>query len=137
MVWLLRNARHRDANVRRYRIFIRKYGTVKVRDLSQNSNKNEHQSTSFYYFRVTLDMLSVQGNIKKAWHEKINKLFWRGRDSSRERLHLITLSRQHNDIINASLTDFFFFRDQQEKYGPKEKRISFFDFFDVRSHVFI
>lgn len=76
-------------------------------------------------------MLSVQGNIPKTWNNKIEKLFWKGRDSSRERLHLINLSRQHKDIINASLTDFFFFKNLEEQYGPREKRISFFDFFDV------
>lgn len=80
-------------------------------------------------------MLSVQGNIEKKWNEKIEKLFWRGRDSSRERLSLILLSRQYGDLINASLTDFFFFRDVEHKYGPKEERISFFKFFDVSEFI--
>lgn len=76
-------------------------------------------------------MLSIQENTGPSWEDKIPMLFWRGRDSSRERLKLIEISRQHKSLINASLTDFFFFRDEEAKYGPKEKRISFFDFFKV------
>ena len=76
-------------------------------------------------------MLSVQGNIDNKWESKINKAFWRGRDSNHERLKLIELSRQYPDLINASLTNFFFFKDKENVYGPSEKRISFFKFFDV------
>ena len=76
-------------------------------------------------------MLSVQGNIEKKWPEKKNMAFWRGRDASRERLKLIEISREFPNLINASLTNFFFFRDEQEKYGPKVDHISFFKFFDV------
>ncbi|KAL1124031.1 hypothetical protein AAG570_001801 [Ranatra chinensis] len=82
--------------------------------------------------RVSLDMLSVQGNIDKTWHEKPPQAFWRGRDSSRERLKLIEIARKHPEIINASLTNFFFFRDEEKIYGPKEKHISFFKFFDYK-----
>lgn len=78
-----------------------------------------------------LDMLSVQGNIEKTWEEKIEKAFWRGRDSRQERLQLIDIARSHPDLFNASLTNFFFFRDEEDKYGPKEKHVSFFNFFDV------
>lgn len=76
-------------------------------------------------------MLSVQGNIDLTWQEKIPKAFWRGRDSSRERLKLVDIAREYPDLFNVSLTNFFFFRNEEEKYGPKEKHISFFKFFDV------
>ena len=76
-------------------------------------------------------MLSVQGNVEHAWESRIDKAFWRGRDSSRERLKLIEISREHSDLFNVSLTNFFFFRNEQEKYGPKTDYISFFKFFDV------
>ena len=76
-------------------------------------------------------MLSVQSNPDVKWQDKINKAFWRGRDSRRERLNLVELSRKHPDFINASLTNFFFFRNEEHKYGPKEDHISFFKFFDV------
>lgn len=82
-------------------------------------------------FRVMLDMLSVQGNIDKKWDKKIEKAFWRGRDSRKERLRLIDIAREHPDLFNASLTNFFFFRDEEKYYGPKVPYISFFKFFDV------
>lgn len=85
--------------------------------------------------RVMLDMLSVQGNIDKKWEEKIEKGFWRGRDSRRERLKLIDIARKHPDLFNASLTNFFFFRDEEKIYGPKENHISFFKFFDYKYQV--
>ncbi|XP_067632235.1 protein O-glucosyltransferase 2-like [Eurosta solidaginis] len=78
--------------------------------------------------RVTLDMLSVQKG-EYPWEQKENKAFWRGRDSRRERLELVELSRKHPDLINASLTNFFFFRDEEDKYGPKVPHISFLEFF--------
>lgn len=82
-------------------------------------------------FRVMLDMLSVQGNIDKKWDKKIEKAFWRGRDSRRERLKLITIAREHPNLFNASLTNFFFYRDEEKYYGPKVPHVSFFKFFDV------
>lgn len=80
--------------------------------------------------RVSIDILSVQ-KAKQAWDEKEPMAFWRGRDARRERLNLIDISRKHPDIFNASLTNFFFFRDEEAKYGPKTPHISFFEFFDV------
>lgn len=82
--------------------------------------------------RVSLDMLSVQGNNHKPWHEKASQVFWRGRDSNRDRLTLIDISRQHPDLFNASLTNFFFFKSEEAQYGPKQKHVSFFEFFDYK-----
>ncbi|XP_012285005.1 KDEL motif-containing protein 1 [Orussus abietinus] len=82
--------------------------------------------------RVMLDMLSVQSNVKTPWDSKIDKVFWRGRDSRRERLDLIDIARKHPDLINASITNFFFFRDEMDKYGPGEKHISLFEFFKYK-----
>jgi hypothetical protein len=82
-------------------------------------------------FRVTLDMLSVQGNAPVPWNHRQPVAFWRGRDSSRERLQLIKISREHHELFNASLTNFFFFRDLEDVYGPKVKHVSFFEFFNV------
>lgn len=82
-------------------------------------------------------MLSVQGNTGPDWNNKIGKAFWRGRDSSLERLHLIELSRKHPDLINASLTNFFFFRDKEKEYGPKVNPAPFFDFFQVKCFLSI
>lgn len=78
-----------------------------------------------------LDMLSVQGNTDTPWDEKIEKVFWRGRDSCRERLDLIDISRRYPDLFNASITNFFFFEKEMEKYGPGQSHVSFFSFFQV------
>ncbi|XP_046990753.1 protein O-glucosyltransferase 2-like [Schistocerca americana] len=85
--------------------------------------------------RVMLDMLSVQGNIDKKWEDKIEKAFWRGRDSRRERLKLIEIARKNPDLFNASLTNFFFFKEEEKEYGPKEKHVSFFKFFDYKYQI--
>ncbi|XP_018318880.1 KDEL motif-containing protein 1 isoform X2 [Agrilus planipennis] len=85
--------------------------------------------------RVMLDMLSVQGNVRDKWENRHPKIFWRGRDSSRERLKLIEISRQYPDLFNVSLTNFFFFRNEMEKYGPTSKHVSFYDFFDYKYQI--
>jgi hypothetical protein len=82
--------------------------------------------------RVMLDMLSVQGNVKDPWQDRIEKAFWRGRDSNQYRLDLVEISRKHPDLFNVSLTNFFFFRDKQDIYGPKTEHVSFFSFFDYK-----
>lgn len=79
-----------------------------------------------------MDMLSVQGNLKEKWEKRIPKVFWRGRDSNLERLKLVNISREHPDLFNVSLTNFFFYRDEIHIYGPKADHVSFFEFFNVR-----
>lgn len=86
--------------------------------------------------RVSIDILSVQ-NAKRTWEEKEPIAFWRGRDSRRERLTLVDISRKYPNLFNVSLTNFFFFRDEEVKYGPKQPHISFFEFFDVRIQICI
>ncbi|XP_033124676.1 protein O-glucosyltransferase 2-like isoform X2 [Anneissia japonica] len=85
--------------------------------------------------RVSLDLLSVQANTQPKWEEKISKGFWRGRDSRRERLELVKLARNHTDLMDAALTNFFFFEHKEELYGPKQKHVSFFDFFKYKYQV--
>ena len=89
------------------------------------------ESTLEALARVTLDMMSVQGNTGPKWEEKISKGFWRGRDSRQERLDFVVMARANPDLFNAALTNFFFFKADDEKYGKKVKHISFFDFFKV------
>ncbi|CAH0558215.1 unnamed protein product [Brassicogethes aeneus] len=87
--------------------------------------------------RVMLDMLSVQGNTLEKFENRIPKLFWRGRDSNRHRLDLILMSREHPELFNASLTNFFFYRDEEHIYGPKTEHVSFFRFFDYKYQIAI
>ncbi|XP_028034188.1 protein O-glucosyltransferase 2-like [Bombyx mandarina] len=82
--------------------------------------------------RVTLDMLSVQGNVERPWSQREPRAIWRGRDSRLERLKLVDIARSHPDLFNVSLTNFFFFREKEEQYGPKQPHISFFKFFDYK-----
>uniref|UniRef100_A0A182Y016 CAP10 domain-containing protein n=1 Tax=Anopheles stephensi TaxID=30069 RepID=A0A182Y016_ANOST len=84
--------------------------------------------------RVMLDMLSVQKR-GLPWAEKHAKAFWRGRDARRERLELVALSRRYPELLNASLTNFFFFRDEESEFGPRVAHISMHDFFDYRYQV--
>ena len=76
-------------------------------------------------------MQSVQGNTGPRWEKKIQKGFFRGRDSRQERLDLTVLGRANPDIFDVALTNFFFFTYDEKKYGPKNQRVSFFDFFKV------
>lgn len=85
--------------------------------------------------RVTLDMLSVQGNTPKQWDEREAKVFWRGRDSHPSRLKLIDIAKEHPELFNVSMTNFFFYKNKQEKYGPKSPHVSFFKFFDYKFQI--
>lgn len=78
-----------------------------------------------------LDMLSIQGREQIPWEKKILKMFWRGRDSNRLRFKLIDIARENPDLLNASITNFFFFHNDIAKYGPAQRPISFFEFFKV------
>ncbi|CAG4998227.1 unnamed protein product [Parnassius apollo] len=80
--------------------------------------------------RITLDTLSVQGNVERKWNNRKPMAFWRGRDSRAERLKLIDIARAYPELFNVSLTNFFFYRDKEAQYGPKQPHISFFKFFD-------
>ncbi|XP_072013889.1 protein O-glucosyltransferase 2-like isoform X2 [Amphiura filiformis] len=85
--------------------------------------------------RVSLDLLSVQANTGPKWENKTEQGFWRGRDSRQERLDLVKLSKKKPELIDAALTNFFFFKQDDELYGPKVKHISFFDFFKYKYQI--
>ncbi|MEE6470747.1 hypothetical protein FKM82_009056 [Ascaphus truei] len=85
--------------------------------------------------RVSLDMLSVQANTGPTWEEKNTTAFWRGRDSCKERLQLVKLSRKQPDMLDAAFTNFFFFKHEESLYGPIVKPISFFDFFKYKYQI--
>lgn len=83
--------------------------------------------------RVTLDIISVQ-QTRVPWKDKSDRAFWRGRDANRQRLDLAQLSQRHPDLINASLTNFFFFRDEEKRF-PKAPYVPFFRFFDYKYSI--
>ncbi len=88
----------------------------------------------FVYFRVSLDMMSVQGNTGPKWEDKTGKALWRGRDSRQERLDLVVMGRKKPDLYDVALTNFFFFKYDEKKYGPKNS-MSFFSFFNVSIRI--
>jgi hypothetical protein len=92
------------------------------------------ESTLNMMQRTVLDIFSVQ-NEKFKWDEKVEKAFFRGRDSRRERLELVTLSRKFPELFNCSITNFFFYNDEISKFGPKVDHISFFDFFKFKYQI--
>jgi hypothetical protein len=75
-------------------------------------------------FRVMLDMLSFQGNVDKKWDKKIEKHFGEV-ETQRGRLKFIAVAHKHPDLFNASLTNFFFYRDEVKYYEPKVSHVSF------------
>lgn len=91
----------------------------------------EENLLHFLSSRVSLDMMSVQANTGPPWESKNSTAVWRGRDSRKERLELVKLSRKHPELIDAAFTNFFFFKHDESLYGPIVKHISFFDFFKV------
>ncbi|KAJ3591604.1 hypothetical protein NHX12_006737 [Muraenolepis orangiensis] len=84
---------------------------------------------------VSLDMMSVQSNTGRPWADKNFTAFWRGRDSRKERLELVKLSRAHPDMVDAAFTNFFFFKHDEDLYGPLVKHVSFFDFFKYKYQI--
>lgn len=92
------------------------------------------ESTLQMMHRVSLDIISIQSEQYK-WEQKIEKAFFRGRDSRRERLDLIDIYREHPDLFNSSITNFFFFTDEIPKYGPRVKHIPFTDFFEYKYQI--
>lgn len=80
-------------------------------------------------------MLSVQATLTPTWKDKVPKAFWRGRDARRERLSLVDIARNNSDLIDAALTNFFFFRDEEALYGPKVPYTEFFQFFKHKIQI--
>ena len=131
MVWFHWFQRHCDTDLWVDRVFPSDAG-LDTRVVWFNLKTNDLLPTKG---RISLDILSVMGKQSIKLEEKKDVLFWRGRDSNEFRLKLVRLSKNNSDLINASLTNFFFFRDQMEDLGPKSPYISFFDFFQYKYQI--
>lgn len=92
------------------------------------------ESTVHMMHRVVLDILSVQRE-NYEWREKIEKAFFRGRDSRRERLDVIDVARENPELFNASITNFFFFTKEAAHYGPKVQHIPLNEFFQYKYQI--
>ena len=83
-------------------------------------------------YRQELHVLMTYGHVGPPWDEKKQQALFRGRDSRQERLDLVEFRRNDTDKYDIGLTHFFFFKHNEEKYGPIVSRIGFFDFFTYR-----
>ncbi|XP_065186342.1 protein O-glucosyltransferase 2-like [Sycon ciliatum] len=93
------------------------------------------QATVDSMSRVHVDMISSQSRLETGdWERKLPKAFWRGRDSRQERLDLVRLAKQQPDLLDAGLTNFFFFREQEEELG-RVPYVSFQEFFNHKYQI--
>ncbi|XP_044297375.1 protein O-glucosyltransferase 3 isoform X2 [Varanus komodoensis] len=83
---------------------------------------------------VTNDLLSIQGNTGPVWENKTEQGFFRGRDSREERLQLVQLSKENPELLDAGITNYFFFREKEKELG-KAPLMGFFDFFKYKYQV--
>ncbi|XP_067934132.1 protein O-glucosyltransferase 3-like isoform X2 [Watersipora subatra] len=82
--------------------------------------------------QVSLDVFTPQGPANNpSWHDKLSKALFRGRDSRKERLELVKLSKtgDNSKLIDAGITAFFFFPKDE---SLSAERINFFDFFKYK-----
>jgi hypothetical protein len=84
--------------------------------------------------RVSVDILGVLGQQPVSFQDKKPQVFFRGRDSNRIRLLLVLYSKKTPELVDAALTNFFFFREEEDlkKYGPTVKHTSLYDFFEYK-----
>lgn len=108
-------------------------GSTETRDIVLPTYEVTH-STLETMRGVTNDLLSVQGHTGPPWANKTERAFFRGRDSREERLHLVSLSKQNPELLDAGITGWFFFRDR-EKHVGKAPLVGFFDFFKYKYQV--
>ena len=76
-------------------------------------------------------MLSIQRPRSIPWSEREPQAFFRGRDSNRARLELVKQHRSKSDLFNVGIVAWFFFKHEEEVYGPVANRVGFDDFFKV------
>lgn len=92
------------------------------------------ESTINMMYRTSVDIFSIQKE-KWKWNEKIPKGFFKGRDSRKERLDVVLLSKKYPELLNCTITNFFFFKDEISIYGPKTEHIAFPDFFEYKYQI--
>ncbi|XP_014733091.1 PREDICTED: KDEL motif-containing protein 2-like isoform X5 [Sturnus vulgaris] len=108
-------------------------GSVDSRDIILPTYDVTH-STLETLRGVTNDLLSIQGNTGPFWGNKTERALFRGRDSREERLHLVRLSKENPELLDAGITGYFFFREKEKELG-KAQLMGFFDFFKYKYQV--
>ena len=82
-----------------------------------------------------MDVQTVAAWNLTDWNEKTEKGFFRGRDSRRERLQLVWLSQKNPDLVDAALTNYFFFRKGEEQELGKAERVPMQKFHDFKYQI--
>ena len=76
-------------------------------------------------------MLSVQEAQKIPWASRDPRMFFRGRDSNKARLDLVKSHRRNTELFDVGIVAWFFFKHDEEIYGPIANRVGFNEFFKV------
>lgn len=93
-------------------------------------------STLGMMHRLSKDQFSVQSSARQInWSDKIEKGFFRGRDSRQERLDLAQMSQKHPELVDAAITRYFFFKEDEQKYGKKSEHVPFGDHFKFKYQI--
>jgi len=93
-------------------------------------------STLGMMHRLSKDQFSVQSSARQVnWSDKIEKGFFRGRDSRQERLDLAEMSQKNPELVDAAITRYFFFKEDEEKYGKRSEHVPFGDHFNFKYQI--
>ena len=80
--------------------------------------------------------VTAQENSFISWENKEDKAFFRGRDSNRERLDLVRISKANPELLDAGITHYFFFKKGEEEELGKVDRVGFYKFFQVKTNSY-
>ena len=87
------------------------------------------------FTREAVDVQTTAASNLTSWDAKIAKAFFRGRDSKKERLELVRLSKKHPDLLDAGFTNYFFFRKGEEQELGKAERVPMTDFHKFKYQI--
>lgn len=88
------------------------------------------------FFSENPDIHKALGLDSYRWESKIDKAIWRGTDTKKIRLELVNISRNHQDLLDAKITQFSYSDKETAKiYGPKAPRMDFHKFFQVLQSI--
>ena len=88
-------------------------------------------SLLYSHGRVSLTILSAQETQRIPWEDRDPRVFFRGRDSNKARLELVKKYRSNTELFDVGIVAWFFFKHEEEVYGPVAQRVGFNEFFKV------
>ncbi|PAA67001.1 hypothetical protein BOX15_Mlig016306g1 [Macrostomum lignano] len=81
-------------------------------------------------------MRTAHDSMRYRWPNRLSRAFFRGRDSNKRRLELVQLSMAKPDLVDARLTNMFFFQ-HEKSLGDIVKHVPLGDFFKYKYQVSI